>query len=138
MPFPFQIVSLFSHFLHWICADIFVIVQFLWGLGLPLDEAECCDVYGLDEELLEMVPKPVLAVLFLYPITAQVFVLSCQVLLWLHFLYLTAMWIFFFTYASTLTCKNSSSFLSSFCFYDFSWISSEFFNSSFHVCWRYI
>lgn len=47
-------------------------LQFLWGLGLPEDEAECCDVYGLDEELLEMVPKPVLAVLFLYPITAKV------------------------------------------------------------------
>lgn len=48
-----------------------VMNQFLWGLGLPLDEAECCDVYGFDEELLEMVPKPVLAVLFLYPLTAQ-------------------------------------------------------------------
>ncbi|KAL5723971.1 ubiquitinyl hydrolase 1 [Ranunculus cassubicifolius] len=45
--------------------------QFLWGLGLPEDEAEFCDVYGLDEELLEMVPQPVLAVLFLYPITAE-------------------------------------------------------------------
>ncbi|KAI3980533.1 hypothetical protein MKX01_025098 [Papaver californicum] len=45
--------------------------QFLWGLGLPIDEAECYDVYGLDEELLEMVPKPVLAVLCLYPLTAE-------------------------------------------------------------------
>lgn len=49
-------------------------MQFLWGLGLPETEAECCDVYGLDEELLELVPKPVLAVLFLYPITSQVYV----------------------------------------------------------------
>ncbi|KAK9075620.1 hypothetical protein SSX86_003946 [Deinandra increscens subsp. villosa] len=48
-----------------------VMNQFLWGLGLPPLEAECNDVYGLDEELLEMVPKPVLAVLFLYPITSE-------------------------------------------------------------------
>lgn len=48
-----------------------VMNQFLWGLGLPEEEAECNDVYGLDDELLEMVPKPVLAVLFLYPLTAQ-------------------------------------------------------------------
>lgn len=49
-----------------------MIEQFLWGLGVKEDEAECYDVYGLDEELLAMVPKPVLAVLFLYPITSQV------------------------------------------------------------------
>ncbi|KAJ4955453.1 hypothetical protein NE237_012236 [Protea cynaroides] len=45
--------------------------QFLWGLGLPVEEAEFYDVYGLDDELLEMVPKPVKAVLFLYPLTAE-------------------------------------------------------------------
>ncbi|XP_020208025.1 ubiquitin carboxyl-terminal hydrolase 3 [Cajanus cajan] len=48
-----------------------VINQFLLGLGVPHNEAQCCDVYGLDEELLETVPKPVLAVLFLYPVTNQ-------------------------------------------------------------------
>jgi hypothetical protein len=55
-----------------LCLSCFCYWQFLWGLGVSPDEAECYDVYGLDEELLEMVPKPVLAVLFLYPITSQV------------------------------------------------------------------
>ncbi|CAO2837857.1 unnamed protein product [Amaranthus hypochondriacus] len=48
-----------------------VMNQFLLGLGLPEEEAECNDVYGFEDELLEMIPKPVLAVLLLYPLTAE-------------------------------------------------------------------
>lgn len=40
------------------------------------------DVYGLDDELLEMVPKPVLAVIFLYPYTTQVILVLISFFFW--------------------------------------------------------
>ena len=45
-------------------AKLDVMNQCLSGLVLLEDQARCDDVYGLDEELWEMVPKPVLVVFF--------------------------------------------------------------------------
>jgi ubiquitin carboxyl-terminal hydrolase L3 len=46
-------------------------LQFVQRLGSPA-LATFHDVFGLDEDLLAMVPQPVLAVLLLFPITEQV------------------------------------------------------------------
>ena len=44
-----------------------VMNSFLREMGVPADW-EINDVYGLEEELLDMLPKPVLALLLLFPI----------------------------------------------------------------------
>jgi ubiquitin carboxyl-terminal hydrolase L3 len=42
------------------------------NLGVSTDKYEFVDIYGLDSELLQLVPRPVIAVLLLFPITKEV------------------------------------------------------------------
>lgn len=47
-----------------------VMNKFLAGMGVP-ESVKVCDVLGLDSELLAMVPRPVYALLLLYPLTSK-------------------------------------------------------------------
>lgn len=77
-------------------------VQFVQGLGFP-EDAGFHDVYGFDDDLLAMVPAPVLAVLLLFPITPEVRMKGMYwVQLFLRFLSLFSMCIATCSVASAL------------------------------------
>ena len=53
-------------------------VQYVQSLGVG-EQWQFVDVWGFDKELLDMLPRPICAVLLLYPISEKVYVCSSWV-----------------------------------------------------------
>lgn len=53
-----------------------VLNDFISKLGVDTSKWSYCDVYGIDPDLLAMIPRPVIALLLLFPITQAVLSIS--------------------------------------------------------------